>query len=163
MYQRYFLTLLEIYWFWHPWPEIEVQSWICSYSLKHMCWSRWNVKLSESLSLSVSEALKIEIKEGINFSCSLLAPQWAGEMGWGVHWVLCLPRGGIGQEDAGGPCLGIPWWVLSPSCLWTFPKFLSVADLGCSSLWASYPISWFRTKASQLIPVTLVSGFYLFS
>lgn len=134
MYQRYFLTLLEICWFWHPWPEIEVWSWICSYSLKHMCWSRWNVKLSESLSLSVSESLKIEIKEGINFFCSLLSLQWAGEMGWGVHWVLCLPEGGIGQEDAAASCLGLPQVSFVPFLFCNLPKFLLASSWLISAL-----------------------------
>lgn len=152
MYQRYFLTLLEICWFWHPWPEIEVRSWICSYSLKHMCWSRWNVKLSKSLSLSVSESLKIEIKEGINFFCSLLAPQRAGEMGWGVHRVLCLP----------GACLGLPQvgFVTFVSLkLRKVPAGLLLADLRCSPLWASYLISWFHTNSSTCSPWLLSLDF----
>lgn len=165
MYQRYFLTLLEICWFWHPWPEIEVPSWICSYSLKHMCWSRWNVKLSKSLSLSVSESLKIEIKERINFFCSLLALQRAGAMGRGVHWVLCLPGGGIGQETAGGPCLGLPQVGFVTFMSLKLPKVpagLFLADLRCSPLWASYLISWFHTEPSTCSPWLLSLDFTCF-
>lgn len=132
---------------------MEVPSWICSYSLKHMCWSRWNVKLSESLSLSVSEPLKIAIKEGINFFCSLLALQWAGEMGWGVHWVLSLPEGvALARRMLLVPSWGSHRWVLPPSCLWNFPEFpagLFLADPRRCPLWTSYPTSWFHTKSSH--------------
>lgn len=79
--------------------------------------------------LSVCESLKIEIKEGINFFCSLLAPQRAGEMGWGVHRVLCLP----------GACLGLPQVGFVTFVSLKLPKVpagLLLADLRCSPLWA---------------------------
>lgn len=102
--------------------------------------------------LSVSESLKIEIKEGINFFCSLLAPQQAGEMGWGVHWVLCLP----------GACLGLPQvgFVIFVSLkLPKVPAGLLLADLRCSPLWASYLISWFHTNSSTCSPWLLSLDF----
>lgn len=102
--------------------------------------------------LSVCESLKIEIKEGINFFCSLLATQRAGEMGWGVHWVLCLPRA----------CLGLPqvgFVTFVSSKLPKVPAGLLLADLRCSPLWASYLISWFHTNSSTCSPWLLSLDF----
>lgn len=120
----------------------------------------------QTVKVSIFASLKIEIEEGINFFCSLLAQQRAGEMGWGVHWVLCLPEAGTGQENAGGPCLGLPHVGFVPCMslqLLKVPAGLFLADLGCSPMWASYLISWFCTKSSHLVSMTLVSAFYLFS
>lgn len=102
--------------------------------------------------LSVCESLKIEIKEGISFFCSLLATQRAGEMGWGVHWVLCLPRA----------CLGLPQVGFVTFVSLKLPKVpagLLLADLRCSPLWASYLISWFHTNSSTCSPWLLSLDF----
>lgn len=100
-----------------------------------------------SLSLSISEYLKIEIKEGINFITLYLLCSEQGRWCESFIEFWCSPEHGLGQEIVYGPCLGLllapgqklpeVGFVLFISLKLIFPKFLFMADLRWSTSLAS--------------------------